>query len=92
MEGRRLILNNDIILEDCEAGYADGFLWCFLIGYTIQQAATMFLDAENTGHIEFQYGEMSDSYEGFTNCTRIMAEADGRVSVCLVRGDENATA
>ena len=92
MEGKRLILNGEIVLEDCEAGYADGFLWCFLIGYTIQQAAAMFFDTENTSHIEFQYGEMSDSFEGFTNCTRLMAESDGRVSVCLVRGDENATA
>ena len=90
MEGRRLILNGDIVLEDCWAGYAEGFLWCYLNGYTIQQAAGMFFDPSNTEHIEFQYGEMSDSYDGFTNCIRLMSETGGMVSVCLLRGADNA--
>lgn len=90
-EGQRLILNDGTIIEDGQCGYADGNLWCYMTGYTIQQAASMFLYPENTEHIEFQFGEMSDSYDGFTNCTCLMAESGGRVSVCIVRGEQNAT-
>ena len=50
----------------------------------------MFFDPSNTEHIEFQYGEMSDSYDGFTNCIRLMSETGGMVSVCMVRGADNA--
>jgi hypothetical protein len=75
---------------DCEAGYAEGFLWLYLVGMTMQQAATLAFDPTKTAHIEFHYGEMSDVYEGYTTCTHIHADTDGKVSVCLVKGQNNA--
>lgn len=86
MEGRRLILNHDITIEDGTAGYAGGFLWCHFTGYTLAEAAGIFLDPGNTARIVFQYGEMEDVYEGFTNCTNLATDTDGRVSVCLTKG------
>ena len=86
MEGQRLLLNDGTVIEDGQAGYSEGFLWLFLTGYTIAQAAILFCDPSKTERIVFQYGEMEDEYEGYTNCTRLLADADGRVSVCLIRG------
>lgn len=88
MEGQRLILNNSIIIEDGRAGYSGGFLWCYITGYTMAEAAAIFLNAENTQLIVFQYGEMEDRYEGFTRCTNLSESTDGMISVCLTKGDE----
>ena len=89
MEGQRLILMDGTTIENGACGYADGFLWCYIRGYTMAQAATVFFDPSKTGRITFQYGEMSDVYEGFTNCTNLSVDTDGLVSVCLVRGNDN---
>lgn len=88
MDGRRLVLNDGTVIEDGEAGYADGFLWCWIRGYSMQEAAAVFFDAGKTERIVFQYGDMEDTYEGYTNCTRLMAGTDGKISVCLTRGNE----
>ena len=85
MEGKRLILNDDTTIEDGQAGYSEGFLWCFFSG-NMQQAASLFFDQTKTGKIIFQFGEMEDVYEGFTNCTSINMDVDGNVSVCLKKG------
>ena len=39
MEGRRLILSDGTVIEDGQAGLADGNLWLYLPGYTMQDAA-----------------------------------------------------
>lgn len=86
MEGRRLILNNSTVIENGECGYAQGNLWCWFTGYTLQQAATLFLDPSLTSHIVYQYGDMQDAFDGFTNCVSLQVDIDGRVSVCLTKG------
>jgi hypothetical protein len=55
----------------------------------MQQAAQMFFDPSKTGKIIFEYGEMSDEYDGFTNCTNLFIDGDGKISVCLTRGATN---
>ena len=84
-EGQRLILMDETTIEDGKCGYADGRLWCWLIGYTMQQAAGIFLDPAKTGKIVYEYGEMSSEYDGFTNCTNLFIDNDGKVSVCLMK-------
>ena len=84
MKGRRLILNDGTVIEDGEAGFADGVLWCWFRGFTMAEAAAIFLDREKTAVIVFQYGEAEDRYEGFTECMRLMDD-DGRVSVCMAK-------
>lgn len=83
MTGRRLILNNDIVIENGEAGYSAGFLWCYITGYTMAEAAEIFLSPGNTARIIFQYGEMEDQYDGYTECMNLMIDTDGKISVCL---------
>lgn len=87
MDGRRLILMDGTTIENGTAGYADAHLWCRVSGFTMPQAAQIFLDPAKTGRITFEYGEMSDVYDGFTNCTSIFIDADGIISACMVRGD-----
>ena len=83
--GRRLILMDGTQIEDGSCGYADRRLWCYVKNYTMPQAAQVFLDPSKTGKIIFQYGDMSDEYDGFTYCTNIFLDED-QVSVCLRKG------
>ena len=87
MEGRRLILNDETVIEGGQAGYFSGFLWLWLPGLTMQNAATIAFDADKTERITFQYGEMQDEYEGFTRCIRLMEE-EYEIAVCLTKGVE----
>lgn len=87
MTGRRLILKDQTAIENGEAGYSDGFLWLYLPGYTVAEAAPLFIDPEKTDLIIFQYGEMEDRYEGFTVCRNIVTDGD-RISVCMVKEGE----
>lgn len=89
MEGQNIILNDGTTIPG-NVGYSQGFLWCWFTGYTMQQAANIFFDPEKTSRIVFQYGDMQDEYEGFTNCINISINNDGLLSVCLVRGSNNA--
>ncbi len=86
MDGRRLILNDSLTIEGGEAGYSGGSLWLWITGYTMQAAARIFMDPKRTEKIEFQYGEMSDIYRGYTSCVSLKQDVDGLVSVCMVKG------
>lgn len=87
MQGNGLILADGTEIAGGMAGYSEGKLWCYVNGYTMQQVAAIFFDAEKTATIVYQYGEMHDVHEGFTVCTAIMQNYDGLVSICLTRGD-----
>lgn len=84
MEGRQLILNDGTIIPNGEAGLSGGFLWLYLPGYTIQQAAAVAFDSNKTSVIVFDYGDLTDTFNGFTSCVNISAE-DGQSSVCLIQ-------
>ena len=86
MTGRRAILNDGTIIENGEVGDADERLWVWFTGYTLPEAASMFFDSAKTEKIVFEYGEMSDIYEGFTDCMVLQISTDGTISVCLKRG------
>lgn len=85
-DATKIILKDNTQIENGLVGYSEGFLWCYLTGYTMQQAATIFLDKSKTETIVFVYGAESDVYEGFTECINIKIDVDGRVSVCMERG------
>lgn len=88
MDGRFLTLADETVIDGGEAGYSQGFLWCYFAGFTLQQAALMFFDTEKTSRIEFHYGEMVDTYEGFTDCICLTIDVDGKISVGLKKGAE----
>ena len=86
MNGRRLILKDQTTIENGECGLSGGRLWCWLPEFTMAQAAALFFDPEKTDRITFEYGEMQEVYEGFTNCVNLFTEV-GQVSVCMTRGE-----
>ena len=89
LRGQRLILKSGITIEDGSAGYADGYLWCWFTGMTLPVAASMFFDPANTSVIRYQYGEMEDRYEGYTDCVHMDINAYGQVSICLKKGESS---
>ena len=82
--GRRLILNDGTVIENGRAGYDAGFLWMYLPGYTMQEAAAIAFDYQKTERIEFKYGEMSDVYDRFIICRGILS-GENEIKVCMVR-------
>ena len=84
----KITLNDGTIL-DGSVGCAEGFLWCYLEGYTMAELATMFLDPQKTGKIVYSHGEDNDTYEGFTDCRVLQINVAGGNSVCLTRGVPN---
>ena len=88
--GRRVILNDGTIIEDGGAGYDSGILWVHFTGYTMEQTASLFFDNKKTQKIIFQYGEMQDEYEEFTNCFSIQIDMDGVTYVGLKQNADNA--
>lgn len=85
MEGLRLILNDGTVIENGRAGLADGYLWLWLPGWTMAQAAAKAFDPSVMGKIIFQYGEMEDVHAGYTVCINLMQEST-EVAVCMVKG------
>jgi hypothetical protein len=55
----------------------------------MKQAAELFLDPGKTSRIVCEQYGIVHEYEGFTNCTNLFTEAEGRISVCLMRGNAN---
>lgn len=84
--GQRLILADGTELEDSYAGYAEGFLWCYLRGLSMAEAGALFLDPEKTAEIIFQYGEMEDVYDGMTDCRILRMDPDGMIAACMAKG------
>ena len=83
MESQRLILKDGTRIEGGSAGAADGVLWLWLPGMTMQEAAAIAFNPEKTQKIWYQFGDMENEYSGYTNCMSIMGGAE--VSVCLAR-------
>jgi hypothetical protein len=55
---------------------------------TMPEAAEIFFDPEKTALIRFQYGDMEDTYEGYTMCTHL-STTEGTLSVCMKKGAKN---
>jgi hypothetical protein len=86
-EGQRLIFADGTTVENAACGYSDGCLWCWLPNYTMQAASLILFDPAKTARIVYEYGAMYDEYVGFTNCTNLFIDGDGKVSGCLKRGN-----
>ncbi len=81
----KVVLNNGTVIDDGSVGLSDGFLWLFMPGYTMQDAAAVAFNPEAVRRIIWQAGDDEYVYTGYTVCTNIGAE-DGRIAVCLVKG------
>ena len=87
--GVRLIMGT-VTIENGEAGLADNLLRLWIPGMSMMQAAGIVFDSEKTKRIVFEYGEMQDVYEGYTECENIMND-EGVISVCMRKGEGSAS-
>ena len=86
MEERKLILNDGTEIAGGNAGLSsEGNLWLWFSGFTMMQAAMMFLDPEKTARIIFRGIDAEDIYEGYTNCTNMNVDANGQFHICMTR-------
>ena len=85
MEGQRLILMNGRVIENARAGLASGFLWLWIPGITMVEGAEIAFDPEAVQHIIYQYGDMEDTFDGFTVCRNLMDD-DGEIAIRLAQG------
>ena len=71
----RLVLKDGTILNDCECGYCNGSLWCYLKGLSFNEAFQQFSDPSKLSEITFEYGTETyyrqTIYSGFTNIIAI---------------------
>ena len=83
---RKIVLNDGTEIEDGTAGISSGGnLWIYFTGFTMMQAAMMFLDQEKTEKIVFIGGETEYTYEGYTNCVNLSLDETGRFHICMTR-------
>ena len=70
-----------------DVGLAEGLLWLWFYGSTIQETAAIALDTEKTSSITFVYGDNETTvYDGYTDCILIAIDKDdGRSNICLRR-------
>lgn len=83
MDGRRIILHDGTTF-DGECGYSGGFLWCYVNGVSNPEDVAIFLNAEATSVILFQYGDMEDTYTGYV--FNLMIKTETGYSVSLEKG------
>lgn len=87
MDGRAIILADGTKLPGSECGLAEGVLWCFVDGLTMMQAFSLLADPNKTQVITFQYGEMQDTFEGYTQLIAAILAQDGKIHVALREGE-----
>lgn len=80
-----LKLANDRILEDCQAGATDDALWLFLQGMTMKEAAQIAFDSEALQRIEFHFGILHNTFEGYTE-PKALTSRGSQIEVVLHGG------
>lgn len=81
-----LVLNDGTVIENGQAWNPIDELRCFFDGYTMQEAASMFLDPTKTERITAQGDGTQEVFEGFTVCVSIEMDAQGFIHVGLKKG------
>lgn len=75
IEIKKLILADGTVLENCECGYSNRSLWCFLKGIPFGEAFQYFSSPEKfkTVIFEMTFGRITDriTYSGFEEITAV---------------------
>ena len=83
---RKIVLNDGTEIDGGTAGISSGGgLWIYFTGYTMMQAAMMFLDPQKTAKITFIGGDSEAVYEGYTNCVNMSLDETGQFHICMTR-------
>lgn len=82
--GQRIVFADGTKYENTSAGYSDGVLVVFMnTAITLHEAPEIFFNPNKTSRIVFEYGDMEDTYDGFTHVTNMREDVDKNVSVTL---------
>ena len=72
---KKLILADGTVLNNCECGYSNRNLWCFLTGIPFGEAFQYFSSPEKYKSVTFvmKFGDITDSitYSGFEQITAV---------------------
>ena len=80
-----LKLANDQILENCQAGATESSLWLFLKGMSIEEAAKIAFNSEALERIEFHFGSLHNTFEGYSGVKAII-DRGSQIEVSLSGG------
>ena len=86
MDGHRIVLNDGSAYENGRAGYSGGLLWLWFPGLEFWEVCDIARDADKMRRVVFQYGDMEETYEGFTTCTGVLQDAT-EVSLRMTKGE-----
>ena len=84
--GHRLILADGTEIDNGRAGISSGFLWLWVPDKPFWDVGDIVRDPEKTAEITYQYGEMQDIYENYTDCTVLMVQ-ENEIAVCLKKAE-----
>lgn len=83
MDKRKITLNDGSTFNG-NCGYADGYLWCYLLGVESPEEVAVFLNPDAISVIIYQYGDMEDRYTGFV--FNVIQKTESGYNVCLKKG------
>ena len=84
MTGVRVCLHDGTVYDGSTCGYAEGFLWCYIVGFSLAEVSSEFFNTAATDEIVFEYGEMSVTYEDFT-VVQFMQATEAGCNICLTK-------
>lgn len=85
----RLILADGTVLNNCECGYSNNTLWCFLKDISFSDAFMYFENEDKFNTVIFDIGFQDAfydriTYSGFTELITIQKDPDGKVNVRII--------
>ena len=82
----RVVLADETILNDCTIGITNNGIWIFTRGVDVLTCATLFGDPAKTETMRFEYGDMYDELEGYTQISVINCENPGAIRIRMTGG------
>ena len=86
MDEKTIKLADGTTIQNCGAGYVDGYLWIYP-ALTMKETAGLFLDEEKTAEILYIVDGKTIRYKGYTDCILLNA-VPGGVRVQMTGGTE----
>lgn len=84
---KRLVLANGRVLDNCECGFYEDSLWCYLKDIELPDAFQCFLHPEDFKTVIFEFGTSQlyrrITYSGFTKLKNITINKES-IDVCIV--------
>lgn len=87
----RVILADGTVINDCTIGITASGIWINARGMDIVRAAQLFSDPKRTQTMRFEYGDMYDEVEGFTQVSVFNCDDPQVIKIRMVGGTVTGT-